>query len=225
MKQPLAVLLLAAATAGSAALSDTKPAEIKEWTVPWASSRPRDPYVAPDGKVWFVGQTADYAAYLVPATGEFKRYELESGAGPHNLIVDARGLVWYAGNRDAYIGKLDPKDGRITKFPMPDPAARDPHTLVFDSKGDIWFTVQGGNFIGKLATASGAVRLVRVPTPNARPYGIEIDSKDRPWVVLFGTNMASSRRHGLTPLRDGAGRSRPHLDRGDGRTAEPVSRL
>jgi virginiamycin B lyase len=49
MKPPLPTLLLAAATAGSAALSDTKPAEIKEWPVPWANSRPRDPYVAPDG--------------------------------------------------------------------------------------------------------------------------------------------------------------------------------
>jgi hypothetical protein len=32
---------------------------IEEWPVPWPGTRPRDPYVAPDGKVWFVGQTGD----------------------------------------------------------------------------------------------------------------------------------------------------------------------
>jgi len=29
---------------------------LEEWQVPWLESRPRDPYVAPDGRVWFVGQ-------------------------------------------------------------------------------------------------------------------------------------------------------------------------
>ncbi|MDH3297941.1 MAG: hypothetical protein OEM96_06670, partial [Gemmatimonadota bacterium] len=29
---------------------------VEEWTVPWPDSRPRDPYAAPDGRVWFVGQ-------------------------------------------------------------------------------------------------------------------------------------------------------------------------
>lgn len=28
---------------------------LEEWQVPWLESRPRDPYVAPDGRVWFVG--------------------------------------------------------------------------------------------------------------------------------------------------------------------------
>ena len=134
---------LAAAGVVAATLLDAKPADIKEWPVPWENSRPRDPYVAPDGNVWFVGQRSDYVAYLVPGSGEFKRFELDPGTGPHNLIVDASGMVWYAGNRTAHIGRLDPATGRITKYPMPDPAARDPHTLVFDSRGDIWFTLQG----------------------------------------------------------------------------------
>ncbi|NIN72173.1 MAG: lyase [Gemmatimonadetes bacterium] len=185
MKAPT-LLVLAALVLGAVPYAiDT--VEITEWPVPWEASRPRDPYVGPEGRVWFVGQRADYAAYLEPATGEFQKYDLEAGAGPHNLIVDDDGQVWYAGNRAAHIGKLDPATGAITKYPMPDTAARDPHTLVFDSEGDIWFTVQGGNFVGKLETASGVVRLVPVPTPRARPYGIVVDANDRPWIVLFGS--------------------------------------
>ncbi|MDX1429049.1 MAG: hypothetical protein R3282_02125, partial [Rhodothermales bacterium] len=70
--------------------AEIAPVEITEWEVPWASSRPRDPYVAPDGRVWFVGQRSDYAAVFDPSTQEFSRFDLESGAGPHNLIVDER---------------------------------------------------------------------------------------------------------------------------------------
>lgn len=166
--------------------------EITEWTVPWSNSRPRDPYVATDGNVWFVGQRSDYVAYLDPATGRFERYDLESGTGPHNLIVDEAGIVWYAGNRASHIGRLDPQTGEITKYPMPDPAARDPHTLVFDGRGAIWFTVQGGNFVGRFLPESGAIDLVAVPTPGARPYGIVTDPRGRPWIAEFGTHKLST---------------------------------
>ena len=159
--------------------------EIEEWDVPWEGSRPRDPYVGSDGRVWFVGQTADYLARLDPADGSFERFDLEPGTGPHNLIVDHDGFVWYAGNRVAHIGRLDPETGDIRKYPMPDPGARDPHTLVFDSRGTIWFSLQQSNMIGRLDPATGAVDLVAVPTANSRPYGIVVDADDRPWIVEF----------------------------------------
>ena len=85
--------------------------EITEWVVPWENSRPRDPYVDGSGNVWFVGQRSHYVGMLDPETGAFKRYDLDDGAGPHNLIVDAAGFVWYAGNRQQHIGRLDPRDG------------------------------------------------------------------------------------------------------------------
>ena len=167
----------------------TLPAQvpIKEWPVPYPDSRPRDPYVDGQNRVWFVGQTGNYVAYLEPESGKFKRYELEAGALPHNLIVDQKGAVWYAGNGNGHIGKLDPTTGKITRYPMPDPAVRDPHTLVFDQKGDIWFTVQTSNYVGRLRPATGKIDLIRVATPNARPYGIKVDSKGRPWFNEFGS--------------------------------------
>lgn len=167
--------------------ADIVEVEIEEWEVPWPMTRPRDPYVDGQGRVWFVGQVDDYLAYLDPENGEFTRFDLAPGAGPHNLIVAPDGIVWYAGNRMAHIGRLDPATGDIIEFEMPDPAARDPHTLVFDSDGDIWFTVQSGNFVGHLTTESGDVRLVPVPTPSARPYGIVVGPDDRPWIAEFGS--------------------------------------
>jgi virginiamycin B lyase len=162
--------------------------DIREWLVPWDRSGPRDPYVADDGRVWFVGQKGHYVANLVPESNQFNRYDLAPGTGPHNLLVDNNNDIWYAGNLASHIGLLDPDTGKITRIEMPERAARDPHTLTFDSRGDIWFTVQQGNFVGKLTTADHSVQLIKVPTGRSRPYGIVVDSEDVPWVVQFGTN-------------------------------------
>jgi virginiamycin B lyase len=181
-----------------AAQTDTDPA-LREWTVPYAASRPRDPMVAPDGRVWFVGQVSDYLAVLDPESGEFTKFELDPGTGPHNLVVDSDGMVWYTGNRARHIGRLDPESGEIEKFPMPEEGARDPHTLAFDSQGDMWFTVQGGNYIGKFWKDSGEIRLVESIEVegsrrgrSSRPYGIVLDSRDRPWIALFNTNRIAT---------------------------------
>ena len=111
-------------------------------------------------------------------------------------------MVWYTGNRGAHIGRLDPATGQVTRYPMPDSAARDPHTLVWDGAGDIWFTVQGSNFIGKLTVADGAVRLIPVPSPRARPYGIVLDRAGAPWIALFGTNKLATVDPGTFALRE-----------------------
>jgi virginiamycin B lyase len=177
---------------GAIYIGESNAVEITEWPVPWENTRPRDPYVDPQGRVWFCGQAGGYLAYLVPKTGEFTRFDLKEEPGPHNLIVNDAGYVWYAGNHRAHIGRLHPETGAVTTFPMPDSQARDPHTLIFNQAGDIWFTVQGGNFVGKLLTQTGEVKLIPVPTPRGWPYGIAIDSHDRPWVVLFGSNKIAT---------------------------------
>jgi len=181
-------------TALVAAAPAVKPpaVEIKEWPVPWPNTFTRDPYVAPDGRVFFCGMAGNYIGVLDTVTGQFKRFDLPRPANPHSLIVDPRGKVWYTGNGGAHIGRLDPTTGEVTKFPMPDPAARDPHSLAWDPAGDIWFTVQGSNFVGKLTVATGAIRLIAVPTSGARPYGIVIDPSGRPWIDLFGTNKLAT---------------------------------
>ncbi|MGH8131349.1 MAG: virginiamycin B lyase family protein [Steroidobacteraceae bacterium] len=177
-----AILLIEAATADAPASADPV---VKEWKVEWGG-RPRDPYVAPDGKVWFVGQAGNYIARFDPATQEFRRYEIEDGTNPHNLIVDEDGFVWYAGNRNGRIGKLDPATGKAKTFMTGE--ARDPHTMVFDGKGHIWFTSQQSNRVGRLAMATGNYELVTPDESAARPYGIVIDNKGNPWVSLFSTS-------------------------------------
>ncbi|MEZ4415279.1 MAG: lyase [Gemmatimonadota bacterium] len=172
---------------------------LDEWTVPWERTRPRDPYVGPDGRVWFVGQVGNYAAVLDPRTGDFERYELGDVAGPHNLVVADDGMVWYTGNLSRHIGRLDPVAGTIDTISMPDDRARDPHTLVWTREGDLWFSVQNGNFVGFLDTETREVRLIEGPLAetrrgpgSSRPYGIKLDSRDIPWIALFNTNAIAT---------------------------------
>ncbi len=160
---------------------------VKEWEVPWPTSRPRDPYVAPDGRVWFVGQQGNYLAVFDPRTARFEQVPLEAGTLPHNQIVDPEGRVWYAGNANGMIGRYDPATKAITHYPMPDPAVRDPHTLIFDGKGHIYFTAQAAGQVGRLDMASGTIDLIRVD-PRSRPYGIVLDALGRPFFCEFGTN-------------------------------------
>lgn len=190
-------LLLAAAYASdiSAAEVDgnleSNPIAITEWQVPWKNTRPRDPDVAPDGSVWFVGQAGDYVAVFNPDDASFRRIDLEKGAGPHNLIVDDQGSVWYSGNTAAHIGRLDPKaaeGNQIRKYPTPQSNAKDPHTLIQASDGRIWFTAQWGNSVGVFDPRDGSIEVLDVPTERGRPYGIDLDSNGHPWVVLMGSN-------------------------------------
>lgn len=172
------------AIAASDAAAQIVPAQ--EWPIEYGG-RPRDPYVAPDGIVYFAGQAGNYIGRLDPRSGQTRRYELDPNTNPHTVVVAADGMVWYTGNRNGMIGRLDPRTGNITRYPMPDSTIRDPHTFAFDRDGNLWFTAQNSNAIGHLNVRSGNIRIVRT-APNTRPYGIELNSRGVPWVNLFGTN-------------------------------------
>jgi virginiamycin B lyase len=163
------------------------PDAVKEWTVPWERSGPRDPYVDQQGRVWFVGQRGNYIAYLDPGSGAFKQYQIDPGTYPHNLVVDRHNVVWYTGNMNGRIVKLDPATGKLTTYRMPDSTVRDPHTMTFNADGDAWFTAQGAGVVGKLTVADGEIKLWRLQK-GSRPYGIVLDAKGRPWFDEFGTN-------------------------------------
>jgi virginiamycin B lyase len=172
-------------------LTSAAPLAVQEWSVPWQGTRPRDPYVAPNGLVWFVGQSGNYVAHLDPRTGKFERYEIDEGTHPHNLVVAPDGMVWFTGNRNARLVKLDPKTRKLTTYSMPEGKADDPHTMVLDQAGNAWFTAQNAAAIGRRDAKSGEIRLWDMGG-GTRPYGIELDAQQRPWVVLFGTNAIAT---------------------------------
>ena len=158
------------------------------WDVPFGG-RPRDPYVAPGGdRIWFVGQAGNYVAYFTPDNAQFRKIEIDPGTNPHTVVVDKQGNAWYAGNRNGMIGRIDGKTMAITRYPMPEEAARDPHTIDFDASGNLWFSLQNSNMMGRLDQATSRVDLIEMPTPRSRPYGVIVAPDGYVWFDLFGTN-------------------------------------
>jgi len=166
--------------------------DFQTWQVPWEKTRPRDPAVDEQGRVWFVGQGGDYVAWLNPDTGKFTRHDLPDGAGPHNLIVGEDGDIWIAGNRAGWIGRMDPASGKLQRFPTTDRNVDDPHTLIQSGDGRIWFTAQNSNRIGVFDPKNNAIKTWESSTHRARPYGIVLDDNDQPWIVLVGTNKLAT---------------------------------
>jgi virginiamycin B lyase len=169
----------------------------KEWKTPWpAADRARDPFPDPQGRVWFVGQQGNYIAYLDSKSGEFKRFEIDAGTNPHNLVFH-QGMVWFTGNRNGRIVKMDPATGKLTTFVIPAAdSVRDPHTMIFDNEGNAWFTAQGAQAIGKLDPKTGKFWIHKFPRNanghNANPYGIVLNSKGVPFFDLFARNSIGS---------------------------------
>lgn len=170
--------------AGNAHVAQHDP---KVWDVPYgANTRPRDPYADAQGRVWFVGQSGNYIAYFDTKSSEFKRFAIDSGTHPHNLVVE-KGQVWFTGNRNNRLVRLDPATGKLTTYRIPE-GVRDPHTMIFDPKSGVaWFSAQGAGVVGRFDPKTEQFKLWRTGE-RTRPYGVVIDSKGNPWFDLFGTN-------------------------------------
>ena len=180
----------AALVATSLSAQQAASVEMDQWKLPWTDARGRDPFVAPDGRVWFVGQGAgNYIAVFDPKTAAFDRHALPAGTIPHTNIVGSDGIVWVAGNRNGTIVRFDPRTKQMKAIAMPE-GVRDPHTMAFDGKGGIWFTSQNSHFVGHLDIATEKVRAIRTSEPPERtgPYGIVTDPTGRPWFDLLATN-------------------------------------
>jgi virginiamycin B lyase len=166
---------------------------IRQWDLPTPGSRPHDPLAARDGSIWYTGQLANKLGRLDPKTGAIREYALpRPQTGPHGLAEDKDGNIWFTGNHAHLVGRLDPKTGAVTEYPMPDAHAEDPHTIAVAPNGMVWFTVQRGNMIGRVDPKTGVVKLVQSLTPKSRPYGLVINSKGVPIVVLFGSNKIAT---------------------------------
>jgi streptogramin lyase len=92
-----------------------------------------------DSRVQIFRATAEFLASINLSTNSQWKYELKtlprpSGAAtrviyteydlprdtiePHDVIVDNAGMVWYSSFGEQNLGRLDPKNGKVTEFPI-----------------------------------------------------------------------------------------------------------
>ena len=121
---------------------------------------------------------------------------------PHDLTIDREGHVFWAEFQGQHLGQLDPKTGKIERYPM------DPEGVVVDERGvvgnirghsphmaengDVWFTAIRGNKLGKWDRQTKNITLWEIPTAHSFPYGIEVDQQGIVWFAeLFGCAVTS----------------------------------
>jgi virginiamycin B lyase len=180
--------------------------KVSEWPVPTPEFA-RDPAVGPDGNVYIAVMHGNKIARFDTAAQKFTEWDLPSGARPHGLLVDERGVVWYTGNGNGTIGELDPKTGKVREHRTPS-GGGGPHTLVLDATGTIWFTGQSGGYIGRLDRATG--KISEYPMSGG-PYGLALDKQGNVWVCRLSADKLGKldpKTGKTTELSTGAG-SRP----------------
>jgi virginiamycin B lyase len=60
---------------------------------------------------------------------------------PHDVVVDADGMAWYSNFGEQTLGKLDPKTGKVTEYPVPEPKKGSPTgtlSVRADKDGNLW---------------------------------------------------------------------------------------
>ena len=161
--------------------------DFETWVVPTLGQRSRDPVEAPDGSIWWAGQSGNNIGRIDPGTGAMREVFLPEGTFPHSVTPDAGGDIWYLGNRNGTVGIVDGETLALKKvYEMPDPAARDPHTGEFDAEGRFWFTLQHSNMVGRIDPFTDEIRLITLDRPRSRPYGIKIAEDGSAWVACNG---------------------------------------
>jgi len=142
---------------------------------------------APDGPVWFSGQTSGNAGRLDPKTGKVELIPLGPGSSPHGVILDRDGSAWFTDGGQNAIVRVDARTREVTKWPLPKEGGyANLNTAIFDRAGIHWFTGQSGIY-GRLDPKSGDLKVYDAPKGRG-PYGIHAT----PDGTVFFASLAGS---------------------------------
>ena len=72
-------------------------------------------------------------------------YSLPNGTGPNGILADRNGLVWTSGSSSQKLFRLDPKDGNLRSYPIPEEKRSGTMvwSMIEDKDGNIWFSQFG----------------------------------------------------------------------------------
>lgn len=93
-------------------------------------------------------------------------YDLPDGAAPHDTLRDKDGNVWYSDFQNHYISKLDPKTGKVTRYPVPISKPGFPTgglMITMDKDGNIWEGMMGQAQIAMLDPKTEKVSIYLAP--------------------------------------------------------------
>lgn len=164
-----------------------------EYDVPTSEGmRPRayhDPYVAPDGEVWFNDRANRSLVHIDPAARNASKMIVEEYQAPwpetkmHGITIDTAGRVYYADIAGGYLGELDPDTGKFKRYETTDDPDESMVQIVVDSKDNVWGGLVSGNKLIKLDAETRKISMWDFPTPDTNSYGLIASHDDRIWTA------------------------------------------
>jgi len=93
-------------------------------------------------------------------------YDLPESAAPHDTLLDKAGNVWFSDFQHHVISKLDPKTGKVTRYPVPISKPGFPTgglMITMDKDGNIWEGMMGQAQIAMLDPKTEKVTIHMAP--------------------------------------------------------------
>ncbi len=85
---------------------------------------------------------------------------------PHDVIVDVDGMAWYSNFGEQTLGKLDPKTGKVTEYPVPEPKKGSPTgalSIRSDKDGNLWLGMMYQASVAKFDRKTEKFQLWTIP--------------------------------------------------------------
>ena len=85
---------------------------------------------------------------------------------PHDVIVDSEGIAWYSNFGEQTLGKLDPKTGKHTEYPVPEPKKGSPTgalSVRFDKDQNLWLGLMYQASIAKFDKKTETFQVWNIP--------------------------------------------------------------
>lgn len=130
-------------------------ADVTEFPLPHAESRPYTIVPGPDGNLWFTESGRGTIGRITP-NGTITEFPLEwQDSQPYGITVGADGNLWFTERIRNQIGRITTQ-GQITEYIVPTPNAQ-PWDITALPNGDLWFTEENVDQVGVIHPATGAI--------------------------------------------------------------------
>lgn len=129
-------------------------AQVVEFPVPTANSRPYTICAGSDGNLWFTESNGNKIGRITP-DGTITEFPVPTaGSGPYGICTGRDGNIWFTERFADQIGRLVPSTGAITEFAIPTPFCQ-AWDITLAADGDLWFTEEDVAQIGRINTSGG----------------------------------------------------------------------
>jgi virginiamycin B lyase len=111
-----------------------------------------------------------YVTYDLPGLNRF----------PGSAKPERDGNVWIWQYRGHWLGKLDPSNGVVTEYPVPNVDQASIHSVIVGADGTIWYSEQATNSIGKMDPKTHQITRYKEPSRGTK-HTLVVDGKGTVW--------------------------------------------